>query len=465
MKSDEDSEEVYKTPVSDEPFYSPTHLLRSDGASNSLWEPENTVIRISSFEESISASNVLQKPSTSNPQKLDPSSAYKTSKTRRSEYSMRGTMGQCSNPSQDSAFGSMTDGECSRASSFKLSSFQSISSPIGELDEGVEDILENKLPIENSCVANSQLENFTRSLHNLDSNVSPNSGVHAAAYVKETYSELPRLMVNDDNYVFTSSPIRKCGLNDPFGQKLRVSSFDNLSISSNAMRDACKKQSRSFEEEQRIETAFTPLSNVSYDNQRNTDQKKQNIVLSNSTNKLSVISRDNFTKKTSVRKYDNESHDLKQTKIEYHDELDSGNIGEPACSFIQRRIRTDRTLFSLSKFKQNAIAESITFDTSSDSSSAHETTKKSNSSNECDDSNIQNTTVTSTINDEFYSDGEESSSLSESLLKTPSIEDVRKFVNFFDSEDKSNASTGSGEEAAPLLGIEMQSLSSSTDPE
>lgn len=89
-------------------------------------EDRETVIRISSFDSN-NLSNILQKQSNNSQfsqQSLDPSSAYKNSKTRRSEYSMRGIKLGCSNPSQDSAFGSRESDE-SRASSFKLSSFQS----------------------------------------------------------------------------------------------------------------------------------------------------------------------------------------------------------------------------------------------------------------------------------------------------------------------------------------------------
>jgi len=85
-------------------------------------DEKGTVIRISSFDEvssstsTASSSHVLQKQSSNNTQQcnqqsLDPSSAYKNSKTRRTEYSMRGIKLGCSNPSQDSAYGgSVTDG-------------------------------------------------------------------------------------------------------------------------------------------------------------------------------------------------------------------------------------------------------------------------------------------------------------------------------------------------------------------
>lgn len=133
---------------------------------------------------------------------------------------------------------------------------------------------------------------------------------------------------------------------------------------------------------------------------------------------------------------------------------------EMSTTQSSHRIRSDRLMFSLAKFKQNAIIESVALDTLSESSASRK--KLSNSSSSNDESNIDNTTITSTTNDECNSE-EECSSLTESLLKTPSIDDVRKFVKGFDSEEGS-VSVGNSEEA-PLLGIEMLSMSSSTEPE
>lgn len=450
------------------------------------WEIENTVIRICGVDESNSLANIQQQ--SSNPQKLDPSSAYKTSKVRRTEYSMRSVLGQCSNPSasQDSAFGSMTDGEISRASSFKLSSFQSISSPI---DEGVEDSTESRFlrsndahnyNMKSSCSTYSKLKTSSiQSLNNLDVNAQSTLPVSTVGALN--YSDLPKLMVNDDNYVFTSSPKQKCGLNDYFSHKNRVSSFEDLSLNSGFLREACKKQSRSLEqEERRIETAFTPiiLSNVctknEYENYQNTGVS--DLFETTSTEKRSTIWKNSITKKPDdkaseksndkpkvINERDSDHQDIKINVSD--DEIDEivsmrASGDETARNLIQQRLRIS---FNLSKFKQNAIAESVNIDTSSESS-AHERVKHSNSSNENDDSNVLNSTNTSTSNDGCYSDEETSSSLTESLLETPSIEDVRKFVKSFDSEDKSNGSIVSGE-LAPLLGIEMQSMSSSTDPE
>jgi hypothetical protein len=129
------------------------------------------------------------------------------------------------------------------------------------------------------------------------------------------------------------------------------------------------------------------------------------------------------------------------------------------------RNRSDRLLFSLAKFKQNAVIE---LDTLSDVGSS---SKNKQSSNSCssNESNIDNTTITSTTNDDTNdcNSEEECSSLTESLLKTSSIDDFRRFVKSFDSEENSN-SIGNGEEKTPLLeydGMELHSLTSSTDPE
>ena len=181
----------------------------------SIDEKNTAVIRISSFEEASTSQHVLQKQSSQQQQQqhqsssLDPSSAYKTSKIRRTEYSMRGARLGCSKTSQDSAFGSMTDGELSRASSFKLSSFQSVSSPI---DEGVEDIHEEKngsglkfIDTSNSSCSCSPCpgDNFTQSLNDL--NVpGPSASPHHlnplhVSNIKETciFLDPPKLIIND----------------------------------------------------------------------------------------------------------------------------------------------------------------------------------------------------------------------------------------------------------------------------
>lgn len=353
----------------------------------------------------------------------------------------------------------MTDGEMSRASSFKLSSFQSISSPI---DEGVEDSSDIRFSRSND-------EKISQ-ISNRESYCSSYSHLQQGT---KNLSDVPKLMVNDDNYVFTSSPKQKLDICDFFPHKNRVSSFEELSLNSGFPRDACKIQSRSLEqEERRIDTAFSPINLSSMC----TKNENENLDIK-SSEKRSTMWKNSFIKKNETRiKESNECEvkDFEKVRIGQKDANKSNEefenikyldtIQDEASSSDLIQHQRLRISFDLSKFKQNAI-ESINIDTSSESS-ANECVKLSSSFHENDESNILNSTTTSTSNEGFYSDEESlSSSLTESLLETPSIEDVRKFVKSFDSEDKSNGSTVSNGELAPLLGIEMQSMSSSTDPE
>ena len=126
-----------------------------------------------------------------------------------------------------------------------------------------------------------------------------------------------------------------------------------------------------------------------------------------------------------------------------------------------RRTRTDRFLFSLAKFKQNAIIDSIALDTLSENTTTSKQLSNSSSSNE---ESKNDTTITSSTNDDSNSE-EDCSSLTESLLKSPSHEEVKKFIKSVDSEENSS-SCGNGEEKTPLLdGMEMSSISSSTEPD
>ncbi|CRK93840.1 CLUMA_CG007367, isoform A [Clunio marinus] len=497
---------------------SPIHYCDNGEASTSTGQrhqlpidDKGTVIKISSFDESTSSHHILQKQS-SNPQcsqqSLDPSSAYKNSKTRRTEYSMRGIKIGCSNPSQDSAFGSMTDGELSHASSFKLSSFQSVSSPI---DEGVEDINEDKnrdnsistiasslkFIDSNSSCSSPCPDKFTQSLNDLDiagpSNINP---LHVTN-IRETciFLDPPKLIVNDDstgNYIYTSSPIRKCATTEVFSQKYRVSSFEDMALNSNHLKHQVNKKAfRSFEEEQRIESAFTPIKSsgekvlelpIKHFTSTMTGRERsilwKDSFLKCNKNNLTIKSKESICEletddakeacgsqqATIVKADSNEDNndddndDDDETSIEYS----SASItAEMSSTQSSRRARSDRLSFSLARFKQNAIIESVALDTLSESSNS-KVKKHSNSSSSNDESNVDNTTITSTTNDECNSE-EECSSLTESLLKTPSIDDVRKFVKSFESEEGSG-SVGNSEEA-PLLGIEMLSISSSTEPE
>lgn len=498
---------------------SPIHYCDNGEASTSSgqkhhlsMDEKGTIIKISSFDEASSSTNILQKQSSHSQcsqQSLDPSSAYKNSKTRRTEYSMRGIKIGCSNPSQDSAFGSMTDGELSRASSFKLSSFQSVSSPI---DEGVEDILEDKrgdtslstvasslkFIDSNSSCSSPCPDNFTQSLNDLNIPGPLSLNPLHATNIKETciYLDPPKLVVNDHssgNFIYTSSPIRKCATSEVFSQRYRVSSFEDMALSSNHLKNqVTKKSSRSFEEEQRIESAFTPInSSTDVSEGRRKFSPIKHFTSSMTGRERSILWKDSFLKcnknnltiKSNESIYDMEAdvtasgnnqllvgkeeqrnndddEDEDETETETSIENSSASLtAEVSSTLSSRRVRSDRLLFTLAKFKQNVIVESVALDTLSDSSCS-KNKKLSNSSSSNDESNIDNTTITSTTNDECNSE-EECSSLTESLLKTPSIDDVRKFVKSFDF-DEGSLSAGNSEEA-PLL--EMLSMSSSTEPE
>lgn len=501
---------------------SPIHYCDNGEASTSSGQKQHqlsidekgTIIKISSFDEASSSLNILQKQSSHSQcsqQSLDPSSAYKNSKTRRTEYSMRGIKIGSSNPSQDSAFGSMTDGELSRASSFKLSSFQSVSSPI---DEGVEDILEDnrgdtslstvasslKFIDSNSSCSSPCPDNFTQSLNDL--NIPGQSSLNPLhmTNIKETciYLDPPKLVVNDHssgNFIYTSSPIRKCAPSEVFSHRYRVSSFEDMALSSNYLKNqVTKKAFRSFEEEQRIESAFTPInsSNDISEERRKKFSPIKHFTASMTGKERSILWKDSFLKcnKNNLTIKSNESiyemeaeveasgnNQLSVGREEQHnndddeeedDETETETSMENSSTSLtadvsstqsSRRVRSDRLLFTIAKFKQNTIVESVALDTLSESSCSRNK-KLSNSSSSNDESNIDNTTITSTTNDECNSE-EECSSLTESLLKTPSIDDVRKFVKSFDC-DEGSISTGNSEEA-PLL--EMLSMSSSTEPE
>lgn len=173
-------------------------------------------------EEGCSSSQIHQTPN-----QLTTTSASKNSKSRRMEYSMRGMKLDVSNPSQDSAFGSMTDGDISVASSsFRLNSFQSVTSPI---DEGVEDLTESR-----------ETQDPPQKL-------------------PSTCLEPPILLVNDQCSIYTTSPLRRGGTVEVFSQKYRVSSFEDVPKTCQGLKRD-KYTFRSFEEERRIDLAFAPIT-------------------------------------------------------------------------------------------------------------------------------------------------------------------------------------------------------------
>lgn len=500
-----------------DPLSSPIHYCDTNGQSSSTagaaavaaaacktFDEKSTVIRISSFDETSASTSGNQQQyqnhhHTPSQSSLDPSSACKNSKVRRSVYaSNKLSSSKSSNPSQDSAFGSMTDGELSRASSFKLSSFQSVSSPI---DEGVEDVLveekntETSLStvassfkyIDSSSCSSPCPDNYTQSLNDLNIPGPSHASRLHGSNIKETciYLDPPKLVVNDQfigNYIYTSSPIRKCATSEVFSQKYRVSSFEDMAHNSNLLRNiANKKPFRSFEEEQRIDSAFKPISNQ--DIEESSPKHFTSIASSMTGKERSLLWKDSFLKcnknnltiKSNESLYDVDSvedHDMKSCENEKLIVFD-GSIDERRASIdsnlsltpdssnqTSRRTRTDRFLFSLAKFKQNAIIDSIALDTLSESTTSKHLSNSSSSNEE----SKNDTTITSSTNDDSNSE-EDCSSLTESLLKSPSHEEVKKFIKSIDSEENSS-SCGNGEEKTPLLdGMEMSSISSSTEPD
>lgn len=490
-------------------------------------DTKSTVIRISSFEESGCSSSGMHQQyyHPENSQTLNPSSACKNSKIRRSEYSNKGTR-HGSNPSQDSAFGSIsTDGELSRASSFKLSSFQSMSSPI---DEGVEDILEcnlnneitlstvaNSLKYIDSCCSSPSNSQHSRELEvaGTSTSVSPkNKFKYQPCNIKETCIYLeppPEDQLSSDKLIYTSSPIRKCSTTtEVFSQKYRVSSFEDMSY--NSMKNinrlgATKKAFRSFEEEQqRIETAFTPIkttmltaraSNLKTEKIESDDQIKGEVKsptsLSTSISKLMSGKERNFMWKSSFFKSNKNHLTIKSNESLYEaglasdqksDESEATEQEELLCRnnstseisnsddvkmvdyrfsltpepipHNSRKARSERFLFNLAKFKQNAVNDNIALENLSESSSDISKQLNSSSSNE---SKIENTTTLST--DDTNSD-EETSSCTENLFtdgKSPS-HDVKQFIKIMGADER-----------APLLdgndSNEMELTSPANEPE
>lgn len=251
-------------PPSSSPIHFCDNSIQSDdnsvspSAVSSIQQPLRTLS--GDGQENIAAS-------TSNQLTTD-SCTSKNSKSRRMEYSMRGMKMSTSNKSsQDSAFGSMTDGELSIASSsMRMNSFQSISSPI---DEGVEDSLtgmpgpafsrastlnnENEPPSNVCAIAQSASD---LSLSKQKQMKTANSSLSGSCITIEP----PTILVNDGNSSFyTTSPSKISSTVEVFSQKYRVSSFEDMSNKRTLLKSVHKQNFRSLEEEQRIDSAFTPI--------------------------------------------------------------------------------------------------------------------------------------------------------------------------------------------------------------
>lgn len=442
--SDDALDEIVITPSSfDFPQYdllnSPIHICDSSNQSDD-------VVQIRSLDEqdqSIQTSNQLSTESCT----------YKNSTSRRQEYSMRGMkLTGGSNPSQDSAFGSMTDGEQSIASSsLRLSSFQSISSPI---DEGVEDI--NNLVIDSaSPKTDSNISSPCKDSGSSSSGYHLNDYIGFARSTSDSVSlekksidnvltlEPPKILVTDQSSFYTTSPSKTCGTVEVFSQKYRVSSFEDMSMKRTSLRNVNKLAFRSLEEERRIDSAFTPIrspeSSQVLINNSEKFKKLTHAVFSRKISttkerhtkwKNSILARKNNLIKSNESLLENSGHHQQMNKrVNSNNELFRNrydtDTGTDSVKSYPRKSRSERHLFSLTKLKQSAI----------------------NDYDECDDEKLF-----SVVNrNETVSFIDESSSSSDS---SPNHRDVCQIIGGLEPDP------GSSEEKTPLLeGMEMSPIS------
>ncbi|XP_059617970.1 slowpoke-binding protein isoform X2 [Phlebotomus argentipes] len=313
--SDDIIEEVTIASTHYDPMHSPIHIC------------ENSLPIDDDAEEGCSSSQIHQTPN-----QLTTSSA-KNSQSRRMEYSMRGMKLDVSNPSQDSAFGSMTDGDISIASSsFRLNSFQSVTSPI---DEGVEDLTESR-----------------------ESREPPLKPIQTL--------EPPLLLVNDQCSIYTTSPLRRGGTVEVFSQKYRVSSFEDMPRSCQEMK-MDKYTFRSFEEERRIDLAFAPITKSA----STTSTSKCKLAGS----KSSLVRNEKFKRLTHAAfssRMAGSRHVLWKNSILARKDTVKSNESlldtsptrsldaksESLAPWNSWKSRSERTLFSLADFKQPALETS-----------------------------------------------------------------------------------------------------------
>lgn len=255
-----------------------------------------------------------------------------------------------SNPSQDSAFGSMTDGDASIASSsFRLNSFQSITSPI---DEGVEDLTIDKITESPKKLNNfSSDNNLSHQTHNLPNNI---------------FLEPPTVLINDQRSIYSSPSKRSSSTVEVFSQKYRVSSFEDMSTRyNNKLKNVGKITFRSFEEERRIESAFTPIYNNSDSNrvQVNNHEKYKKLTHSSFTSKIK--------RKNNLIKSNESLLDSKKTNFNATNNFNRGQSTDEISSCSNNKVDTelfqivlpknnfksksDKILFSSLKIKQTSF--------------------------------------------------------------------------------------------------------------
>lgn len=336
---------------------------------------------------------------------------YKNSKSRRLEYSLKCLKYGRSNPSQDSAFGSLTDNDLSvGSSSFRISSFQSISSPI---DEGVEDIIiatttggketclelatiPKSMVSQDSAISSPCRETSPSNCLNIDdgmsgsySGASTSSGstgnirpqqfpvslspkILVTATTNSSNSSLssssaalpqaqqfdpPKILVNDQNSIYTTSPSKRIGTIEVFSQKYRVSSFEDMSPNKRSSSDKLLKNVnrmafRSLEEERRIDSAFMPIADrTNSENRVNMQRDEKYKKLTHASFRISKTS-------SQVVVYDNSPNQIASTSpVGNKSIIASVEMQRPATA--SGSVSTRQTMWRDSKFyRKNRIAKS-----------------------------------------------------------------------------------------------------------
>lgn len=336
---------------------------------------------------------------------------YKNSKSRRLEYSLKCLKYGRSNPSQDSAFGSLTDNDLSvGSSSFRISSFQSISSPI---DEGVEDIIiatttggketclelatiPRSMVSQDSAISSPCRETSPSNFLNIDdcmsgsySGASTSSGstgnirpqqfpvslspkILVTATTNSSNSSLssssaalpqaqqfdpPKILVNDQNSIYTTSPSKRIGTIEVFSQKYRVSSFEDMSPNKRSSADKLLKNVnrmafRSLEEERRIDSAFMPIADrTNSENRVNMQRDEKYKKLTHASFRISKTS-------SQVVVYDNTPNQMTSTSpMSNKSIIASVEMQRPATA--SGSVSTRQTMWRDSKFyRKNRIAKS-----------------------------------------------------------------------------------------------------------
>lgn len=377
--SDDALDEIVITPSSfDFPQYDllnpPSSPIHNCDTSNQSDETPQNNRSVDEHDQSIHTCNQLSTESCT----------YKNSTSRRMEYSMRG-MKPTSNPSQDSAFGSMTDGEQSIASSsVRLSSFQSISSPI---DEGVEDVT-NLVIDSTSPKTDSNISSPCKDSGSTSSGYHHNDYIGFARSTSDSVSlerksienvltlEPPKILVTDQSSFYTTSPSKTCATVEVFSQKYRVSSFEDMSMKRTSLRNVNKLAFRSLEEERRIDSAFNPIrSPESHQVLLNNSEKFKKLTHAVFSSKISttkerhtkwknsILARKNNLIKSNESLLENPGqHHQMSKRVHSNNELfcnryETDNGGPDVVKNYPRKSRSERHLFSLTKLKQSAITD------------------------------------------------------------------------------------------------------------